>query len=351
MSASQTPPAVESPLRWGIISTGRIAGVFAKNLSGSRRGKLVGVGSRAEASAREFANGLGIAPEHTHGSLAGLLGDDEIDAVYVATPHPMHCETVITALAAGKHVLCEKPLAMSIDEVDAMQQAAREHGRTFMEAWMYRCHPQTERVVAMVADGAIGQVRHIQSAFSFKADFDPKGRLWDRALGGGGILDVGGYPLSYARLLAGAATGQTVAEPETMHAVGVLHPESGSDAQASAVLQFDGGITAEISCGTWVHQQNRVRVYGSEGWLEIPSPYIVSREGDPTKILWQRDGQPEPEVITITPDRGVYAYEADAFALAVESGSPEVPQCTWADTRGNMLGQFEWCRQVGVDYA
>ena len=340
-----------SPLRWGIISTGHIAGVFAGNLAGSRQGRLMGVGSRSDASAHSFAATWGIGREHAHGSLAGLLADEHIDAVYVATPHPMHHDAVIAALRAGKHVLCEKPFAMSLAEVDAMQQTAREHRRTLMEAWMYRCHPQTERVRAMIADGAIGRLRHVQATFSFHAQFDPAGRLWDRRLGGGGILDVGGYPLSYARLLAGAAVGQPFAEPEVMQGVGVLHPESGADAQASAVLRFPGDVTAEISCGTWVNQQNRVRIYGSKGSIEIPSPYVVSREGDPTELVWHRDGREEPEMVTITPDRGVYAYEADAFATAAAAGAMEVPQCPWADTRGNVAAQLEWCRQVGVDYA
>lgn len=351
MSADAAPSVAPVPLRWGIVSTGHIAGVFARSMAGSRRGRLVGVGSRTAASARTFASAWGLAPAHTHGSLAGLLADPEIDAVYVATPHPMHCEVVVAALAAGKHVLCEKPMAMSLAEVEQMQQAARAGGRTLMEAWMYRCHPQTERVEALVAEGAIGRLRHIQGAFSFHAAFDPAGRLWDRALGGGGILDVGGYPLSYARRLAGVALGRAFADPTALHAVGVLHPETGADTQASAVLQFDGGITAEVSCGTWVTQQNRIRLYGSEGWIEIPSPFVVSREVEPTEIWWQREGQAEPTAITITPDRGIYAYEADAFAAAVQAGHLEVPACGWADTRGNIAAQLEWCRQVGVHYA
>jgi len=280
-----------------------------------------------------------------------LLADAAVDAVYVATPHPMHCEAVVAALAAGKHVLCEKPLGMSLAEVASMHQAARTHQRTLMEAWMYRCHPQTERVAAMVRKGAVGELRHLQGTFSFNAPFAPAGRLWNRQLGGGGILDVGGYPLSYVRLLVGAAQGRPFADPTELKAVGVLHPESGSDAQASALLRFAGDITAEVSCGTWVMQQNRVRIYGSEGWIEVPSPFVISPDGSPTSIGWQRAGEAEPEIITITADRSLYAYEADAFALAVRAGSLEVPQCPWADTRGNMAAQFEWCRQVGVDYA
>lgn len=224
---------------------------------------------------------------------------------------------------------------------------------------MYRCHPQTDRVVGMVRDGLIGELLHIQAAFSFAAPFDPQGRLWNKALGGGGILDVGGYPLSYARLLVGAARGVGFANPDTMAGVGVLHPDTGVDTHATAVLQFGGGITAEIACGTLSHQQNMVRIYGSKGWILVPSPYNVRRDSGaynggrderPTELHLHRGDESDPEIVTIEADRGVYAYEADAFAAAVAADALEVPACTWADTHGNLGGQFEWCRQLGLTY-
>ncbi len=332
-----------SSLRWGIFATGRIAGVFARDLRGSRSGSLVGVGSRRSETALRFAQEHGIAPEHAHGSLADFCADPEIDAVYVATPHPMHCEAVVAALNAGKHVLCEKPIAMSLAELEQMIAAASANQRTLMEAWMYRCHPQTKRVGDLVRDGLIGELRHIQGAFSFSAPYDPAGRLWNKALGGGGILDVGGYPLSYARLLAGAGQGKGFINPSSLQAVGKWHPDSGVDVQASAVLQFTGDITAEVSCGTQTTQDNAVRVYGSNAWIHVPSPYIITRDASPTTIWLHRDGADEPEAIVTTPDRGTYAYEADAFAAAVASGAGEVPECPWDDTRGNLAGQLQWC--------
>lgn len=351
MSEPTTDDSASLPLRWGIVSTGHIAGVFARNLPGSKTGKVVAVGSRSTESAATFAEEHGVAAAHTHGSLEGLLADADVDAIYVATPHPMHCEAVVAGLEAGKHVLCEKPLAMSVAEVDRMQDAARASGRTFMEAWMYRCHPQTDRLMELVAGGAIGELRHVQAAFSFKAPYDPAGRLWNLALGGGGILDVGGYPLSYARRLAGVAAGEPFLDPEALHGVGVIHPESGADTQATAALRFGSGVTAEVSCGTLVQQDNVVRVYGTEGWIHVPSPFVVTRDVSPTSLWLHREGEAEPEEIVITPDRGLYAYEADAFAAAVAAGRQEVDACTWADTRGNIAAQFEWCRQVGVKYA
>ncbi len=351
MTSAESSSSSGPVLRWGIVSTGHIASVFARNLDQSRLGRLVAVGSRRQESARAFAGAWSISPDHAHGSLDELLADEAVDAVYVATPHPRHCEAVLAALIAGKHVLCEKPMAMTLDEVDRMQTAARRHERTLMEAWMYRCHPQTARVVELIRDGAIGELRHVQASFSFRADFDPQGRLWNRALGGGGILDVGGYPLSYARLLAGVANGRPFADPAELSGVGVLHPVSGSDAQASAVLKFPGDITAEISCGTWVQQDNVVRIYGTKGWIHVPSPFVVSRDLSPTSVWLHREGGDRPEEVIITPDRGLYAYEADGFAAAVARGELEVPACSWADTRGNITAQLEWCRQVGVDYA
>ena len=207
MSPRDVSNAAE-PLRWGIIATGRIAGVFARGLTQSKLGVLQAVGSRSVESAQRFGAAHRMEPPHIHASYADLLADESVDAVYVATPHPGHLEVVLAALAAGKHVLCEKPMGMNLGEVEAMQAAAVTANRTLMEAWMYRCHPQTAKIVELVRDGAIGTLRHVQAAFSFRAEFDPNGRMWRKALGGGGILDVGGYPLSYARLLAGVAMGQ-----------------------------------------------------------------------------------------------------------------------------------------------
>lgn len=347
---STSPPPEYRPLRWGILSTGRIAGVFARDLTTSLHGRLVAVGSRSIEAAERFAAEHGIDAAHTHGTIADLLADAEVDAVYVASPHPMHCANVVAALQAGKHVLCEKPIAMSLAELEMMQAAARDNNRTFMEAWMYRCHPQTKRLVELVRDGSIGELQHIQAAFSFAAPFDSAGRLWNKDLGGGGILDVGGYPLSYARLLAGVARNAGFADPETMAGVGVLHPETGVDIHATAVLQFDGGLTAEIACGLVSHQQNVVRVYGSEGWILVPSPYVVRVDAGLAELHVHRGGESEPEIVTITADRGVYAYEADVFAEAVAADTLEVSACPWADTHGNLGGQLKWCRQLGLTY-
>lgn len=353
---SDTIPAMNSesaspcpqPLRWGIVATGRIAGIFAGDLASARESVLQAVGSRTLASAERFASEQGITREHTHGSYAALFADEKVDAVYVATPHPEHKRMVLAALAAGKHVLCEKPMGMTLAEVEEMQAAALAAKRTLMEAWMYRCHPQTARLVELVRAGEIGELRHVQGVFSFSKEFDPSHRLWNKSLGGGGILDVGGYPLSYARLLAGVARGQAFAEPEELHAVGRVHAVAGVDEYTSAILRFAGDITAEVSCGVGLRQQNYLRIYGTAGWIEVRLPYVITRETEATIIEVHRAGQEQVERITILADRGLYAYEADSFAAAVKRGQLEVEACTWADSRGNMAALTQWRQRLGL---
>ena len=183
-------------LRWGILSTGRIARTFATALLGADGNRLAAVASRDGAKAAEFADAFpGTA---SHGSYESLLGDPGVDAVYVATPHPQHAEWTLRALQAGKAVLCEKPLGLNHAEVMAMQDAAAARGRFLMEAFMYRIHPQTDAFMRLVRDGAIGEVRHLEASFGYHAPFDAASRLFANDLAGGGIMDVGCYPLSAA---------------------------------------------------------------------------------------------------------------------------------------------------------
>ena len=180
-------------LRWGIIGTGGIAHRFAQGVQHSKTGELIAVGSRRQETADAFAKEFGV--PHRHASYEALLADEDVDAIYVSTPHPMHAEWAIKSAEAGKHILCEKPLAINHAEAMAVVEAARENDVFLMEAFMYRCHPQMRRVVELVREGAIGRVCMIQATFSFQGGTDPKSRLMNNALGGGGILDVGCYPV------------------------------------------------------------------------------------------------------------------------------------------------------------
>jgi predicted dehydrogenase len=234
-------------IRWGLLATGAIAEAFARGVKTSETGELVAVGSRTLGKAEAFGARFEIS--RCHGSYEELLADAEVDAVYVSTPHPQHAEWTIKAAEAGKHVLVEKPIGLNRYEAQAMFSAARENGVFLMEAYMYRCHPQTQRLVELLREQVIGQVSVIQATFSFQAGFDAQSRLWSNALAGGGIMDVGGYTTSIARLVAGAAQGKPFCDPISVTGAGHLHPETGVDAWAVGVLKFPGGIVASIATG------------------------------------------------------------------------------------------------------
>lgn len=336
-----------SPLRWGILSTGRIAGVFAQGVAASKTGRVTAVGSRTLESARVFAAAHGVG--RAHGSYEALLADPEVDAVYVATPHPQHAEWVVKAAAAGKHILCEKPLGLNHAEGLAMVQAARAHGVVLMEAFMYRCHPQTAKIVELIGSGVLGEIGLVQAAFSFKTDYDAASRLWANAAGGGGILDVGCYTVSMARLVAGAASGKPFLDPVEVTGAGVLHPESGVDVHAAATLKFPNNVIAQVSTGVGLTQDSVVRIYGTGGWLLVPSPWVISRDGGASKLLLHRPGAAAPEEIVIE-GAPLYALEADTFAAAVRAGLRDVPAMSTADTLGNLVTLDRWRAAIGLVY-
>ena len=335
-------------LRWGILGTGRIAGIFARGVQDSVSGKLVAVGSRLEESASRFAQEFNI--PKAYASYDELLADPEVEAVYIATPHPMHAQWAIRAAEAGKHILCEKPLALNHAEAMAIVEAAKEHDVFLMEAFMYRCHPQTARVVDMIRDGAIGNVRTIQATFSFDAGSNPESRLLRQDLGGGGILDVGCYCTSMARLIAGVALGKDFADPIELKAVGHIGEESRVDEYTAAVLKFPGEIIAQLATGVRVKQEDGVRIYGSDGWIHIPEPWIPGPNGEPTSIFLYKKGQSTPEEIVVDPGSPLYAIEADTVASHIEDRQAPSPAMTWEDSLGNMRTLDMWREQIGMIY-
>ncbi len=326
--------------RWGIIATGGIARAFAGGVAHSTTGRVVAVASRSRASAEKFAAEFAI--PRAHASYEALLADPDVQAVYIATPHPQHVEWVVRAAAAGKHVLCEKPLGLTRAEAATAIEACRARGVLLMEAFMYRCHPQTAKILELVRGGALGEIRLVQATFGFNTAFDPANRFWNKALGGGGILDVGCYPVSFARLIAGAASGAPFADPVAVSGAVHRHPETGVDMWAAATLKFARGLVAEVATSIAVTQDNSARIYGSDAWLHIPDPWVPPREGGPTELFLHRGWKQPPEVIAVPNDAWLYGLEAEAFAAALGAGLREVPQVTHADTLGNMAVLDAW---------
>lgn len=333
-------------LQWGIIGAGRIARTFARGVAHSKTGTLLAVGSRSQEKADAFGRELNV--PRPYGTYEALLADGDVQAVYVATPHPMHAEWAIAAAEAGKHVLCEKPIGLNHAEAMAIIEAAQRNDVFLMEAFMYRCHPQTARLVELVREGAIGEVRVIQASFSFKAELNLEGRLFNQALGGGGILDVGGYPVSMARLLAGAAQGRDFADPIEVKGCAHLGPESRVDEWAAAALKFPGGIIAQVAAGVRVAQDNAVRVFGTTGWIEVPWPWIPAREGGANSIILHKGDKTEELVIRT--DQWLYGIEADTVAANLDRRQAAPPAMTWDDTLGTMLTLDRWRESIGLVY-
>ena len=333
-------------LGWGILSTGRIAGIFAQGLARAENSRLVAVGSRTPASAAKFAAANGN--PRAHGSYEALLADPEVEAVYIAVPHPQHVEWAVKAAEAGKHILCEKPIGLNYAEAMVMAEAASANQVLLMEAFMYRCHPQTAKLVELVRSGAIGEVKLVQATFGFNAGFNAESRLWSNAAGGGGILDVGCYAVSFSRLIAGAMSGQPFLNPTSVTGAGELHPQTGVDVVAAATLKFANGLVAQVATSVGLSQDNSARIYGSTGMIVVPSPWIPPSEGEPAKFFLHKDGKVEE--ISVATDKNLYGLEADAVARALELGEREVSAMSVADTLGNMAALDAWRASIGLLY-
>ncbi|MET0792797.1 MAG: Gfo/Idh/MocA family oxidoreductase [Polyangiaceae bacterium] len=333
-------------LRWGIISTGSIAHTLARALAKSSTGELVAVASRSQEAACNFAREFGV--PHAHASYEALLANPEVDVVYIATPHPSHAEWVVQAARAKKHVLCEKPLGMNHAQVSRMVQAAREHDVFLMEAFMYRCHPQTQRLVALLKSGTLGQVKAIQATFGFDGAFEPGHRVINHELGGGGILDVGCYPVSMARLVAGIASGVAFGEPLELHALGHVGDRSRVDEYSVAILKFPGEILATLATSVQLAQDNVVRIFGSEGRLLLKEPWHPGSERDFTEIVIERPGR-EPEIVRVASASTAYGYELEAVAAQI--AQREAHEMTLADSLGNALTLDRWRNAIGVTFA
>jgi len=335
-------------LRWGILGTGNIARQFVAGLTTSRRGIAAAVGSRQLQSAQAFAQIHQI--PRAHGSYESLVADAQIDVVYISLPNSLHQDWTIRALSAGKHVLCEKPIGLNAAQAEEMFDAAEASGKSLMEAFMYRSHPQTLALVDAVASGEIGKLQLIRTSFCFHARKTAGNIRFVRPLGGGSLMDIGCYCISFARLFAGA-------EPTKIHAVATIH-SSGVDDRAAGTLVFPSGILSTFACGLSLEADNSPYPCGTEGYIEVPTPwkpttgnsrFIVARGTPPKMDNPQSTPAPPPrEVREIPVHQDLYGLEADDFDETVLDGraariSPE-------DSIGNMRVLDEMRRQIGLEF-
>jgi xylose dehydrogenase (NAD/NADP) len=305
-------------LRWGLLSTARINRALIPPLQASKRNQLTVVASRSQSKGDEYARQWNI--PCAYGSYEALLADPEIDVIYNSLPNSLHAEWTIRAVGAGKHVLCEKPLAISVAEVDAVATAAQAHGKIVAEAFMYRHHPQTLKIKELVDSGTIGELRLVRGAFTFNINRPGDVRL-NPQLGGGSIWDVGCYPLSYTRYVVGC-------EPVEVFGWQVTG-SSGVDEVFTAQMRFPGGVLAQFDCGFRSDFRTQMEFVGSQGTITIPSPFKPdARE----KILLRRGD--EEQSIRVRGPALLYSGEVEDIADAILLGKPQRVSLT--DSKANV---------------
>lgn len=341
MSESHSQPR----LLWGILGTGRIARTFAKALATSSTGQLLAVGSRTAETANAFGDEFAI--PRRYASYEALLADPEVQAVYISLPNHLHALWTIRCAEAGKHILCEKPLATNLGEAMTAVEAVRYHDVFLMEAFMYRCHPQTARLAQLIREGAIGQVRVIQAHFSFNMRGPRHENIRQQnPSAGGGIMDVGCYCASMARLVAGAALGQDFADPIEVKGCAHIGEENRVDEWATAVCKFPEDIVANLTTGIQVVVDPALRIWGSEGHIIVPNPWFPGPKDN--EILIYRDGEPQPRRVLVDAESPLYSIEADTVARHIRARQAPAPCMTWADSLGNMATLDRWRKDIGL---
>jgi predicted dehydrogenase len=300
--------AVDRPVRWGILGTGGIANSFATDLRATDSGVVTAVGSRSQESADRFADEFGIA--NRHASYEALVADPDVDVIYVATPHPMHRDNAILALRAGKHVLVEKPFTMNAAEAREIVEVAREQGLFAMEAMWTRFLPHVAVIRDWIGRGKLGDIVTVTADHGQWFAEDPEFRLFAPRLGGGALLDLGVYPVSFASMVLGTPN----------RIVSLSDPAfTGVDAQTSMLFGYEGGAQAVLNCTLQAKSPTRAAIVGTEARIEVDGSFyapasvtLIPREGKPTHVESVHEG------------RGL-RHQADEVARRLANGDLESP--------------------------
>jgi predicted dehydrogenase len=322
-------------LRWGVVGTGKIAGAFVQDAGSLPDAQIVAVGSRSQESADRFGDAYGVARRHA--TYQALVEDPEVDAVYVATPNPLHAENALAAIAAGKHVLVEKPFAMDAGEAASVVAAARKAGVFCMEAMWTRFLPHAVRIRRLVADGAVGEVRTVSADLGMNFAPDPAHRLFAPELGGGALLDLGIYSISWVFMVLGAPSSVTaVADPAF----------TGVDGQTTVILRYPDGVHGIATCTLWARTPRRAWIAGTKGIIDVDPDFYA-----PTSFTLLRDGA-EPERFErsdeLAGDGKGLRYEAAEVARCVREGLLESPGMPLDETVEIMRTFDEIRRQTRV---
>ncbi|MDI1465791.1 Gfo/Idh/MocA family oxidoreductase [Catellatospora sp. KI3] len=326
-----TDQSSDRAIRWGILATGGIAARFAQDLAKVPGTVLAAVGSRTASSADTFAQRYGAA--RAHGSWEALAADPDVDIIYVATPHSHHHETALLCLRAGKPLLVEKAFTLDLATAQDLVSVARERELFLMEAMWTRTLPAILKAKQLLADGAIGEVVSVQASFGIGLDPGPEHRLRDPKLGGGALLDLGVYPVSFAQFLLGA--------PTQVRAWATLHPE-GTDARTGMILGFDSGAVATLYCGVG-GDVRMATITGSTGKIDFPWGFHA-----PDRFVLHRDGA-EPQQFDFDPTG--LNYEAEEATRCLRAGRLESDLVPLSSTLAVMSTLDAVRAQIGVVYA
>jgi D-xylose 1-dehydrogenase (NADP+, D-xylono-1,5-lactone-forming) len=317
---------IAAPLRIGILGTAKIARSFVLGVAHSNRVTVSAVASRDAAKARAFAGEFAIA--RSFGGYENLLADRDVDAVYIPLPNSLHCEWSIRAAQAGKHVLCEKPLAATASEARAMFDAARRHGVHLVEGYPYRAQPQTLKMRELLDAGVIGEIRLMQASFGFTLGDGENIRL-SADLAGGALMDVGSYPVSLVRMVAKSRPARVYAAAEWT--------ASGVDRALAATLEFESGLFAQITCSfsTCLHRQ--ALISGSSGVIQ--TTFLNHTYSLPQAVLQLRVGTGKDAVDTTVQTTAVNGFlaEAESFERLVRGGRAQWSGATPEESIDNML--------------
>ena len=328
MTESSTAPSV---IRWGIAGTGRIAESLAGDFAHVPGAELTAIGSRSLQRAEAFADRHGAA--RAYGSYAELMTDPEVDVIYIATPRPQHHAIAVAALRAGKGVLVEKSFTATVAGAQEIVTTAHATGGFAMEAMWTRFQPAVVRMRELIADGAIGDVLSVQADLGVVKDYDPKDRLYDPALGGGAVLDLGVYVVSFAQMVLGA--------PQRVSAAGTIGP-SGVEIDAAILLDFPSGATATLTTSLHSPMPGQARVFGTKGWIDV-----LPRFHHTDQIVLHRPGA-DAETITAPHTGGGYAHELIEVTDCIRTGRDESAVMPLADSLAVQEVLNEVLGQLGI---
>ena len=332
-------------VKWGIIGSGNIAKAFAHSIKYCENSDLVSIFGRNEETVNQFSTKFGIKP---YTNLEDFISSNKIDAVYIATPHSSHYTYSLEAIKHNKHILCEKPLTMNYLESMTLLNLAKEAKVFLMEAYMYRTHPQTFHILDHLDLFKNTQEKiFIESSFGFSAELPKEHRLRNPFLGGGAILDVGCYPLSMAKLIAGSLQGLPFADPESIKATGRLD-ETGVDLQSEAHLIFSDEIEAKISCAIDEDYSNDLKIKSGNLELIVEQPWHCGQFQDGNSSIKILDSGNLVKEIPYLDTVGLFTREIDHASHCIQEEQFESALVSHADTQSNMLWLDKWRQELEI---